>query len=1003
MKNVKRSQPANQLPLVCLLILTLLLLIPKTVVNAMDGCDPSWTIIEESVSLGDGFEYWLNNGGDTEEIDHFWTINGDTLDIIVLESGDTFDLDVISLGGAGFMEVCLYAVGEDCIEDTCQLFQPFCPIEMFEFWDGTQYIFTHSNEYDGTYTWDIGGVPAGTGDSLLLTPDPAESYVVCNTYTSDLCEFRDCFYINSNECTFPPPIELEQGTYAFTEPGVPSTLYWILEGDTIGIQEGYDFQWWFPGSSFLEPFQLSECGDFEFCQSYMEDPDHFSNPCSFYECYTLSNTLPSTGTWTLTHLEESNEFVLESSFSEANYVIVYWEINGEFIEVETTNIGEAITQTYILNPTQDNEVCARIVNQFNESCGDEVCFTVQAEDSCGEFLFVENPTEVYGPETTVFYAFPVDSNYEQQFLINGEPNEEMFFGLQGADSTLYEICVVTEGPDCFSQECVFKQNYCPVTLSAELQGGSYSFSHDGQDYEQHHWSINGDSISTDEILQFDYEEGEAYEVCVHFQYCEVPTCYYINSGCALDFNESFEAYFYALRPFYPGTYTWTAEGQILDQRDFVDQWLTDEENIYYFYELYYNACDTTELCLSFVSNDDLFNEPCSSEICQTIIKPSIIAGGGELSQNEEGAFILSVEEAVVSPSSVLIYWYLNGNLVDSDELEGGDIEAVFVPEIDGDFTYEVCSEVTVFNADWGMSCSEINCIMVEGTSDCPDCFPCDENADSNPACNCSSLTFEAEIICEGNSTYILLLNYSSDSEAGHSLINNMTGESSQLPASGVYTQSGLVWGSGFSYSLISNSDPSCSAVAAASLIDCISTAIELFSFEGQALRKGNQLDWQTASEQNCERFILQRSENGTDFYTISELNCQLQSNTMTGYKYLDSDYRNATSYYRLLEKEVSGSVEKVSDVIVIEREKTMDCSIYPNPTTDILNIELQQPFETEFLVEIYDLKGQLLYSDSGYNSMKVELDISTFATGMYLLNIKSVDQLLSKRFVKQAE
>ncbi len=72
-------------------------------------------------------------------------------------------------------------------------------------------------------------------------------------------------------------------------------------------------------------------------------------------------------------------------------------------------------------------------------------------------------------------------------------------------------------------------------------------------------------------------------------------------------------------------------------------------------------------------------------------------------------------------------------------------------------------------------------------------------------------------------------------------------------------------------------------------------------------------------------------------------------------------------------------------------------SVYPNPSTNKLNIEINSG--TIQKISIYDLTGKLIKTIST-NTSKQELDISTLSPGLYFLDAVSDQRTFRKRFVK---
>ena len=64
--------------------------------------------------------------------------------------------------------------------------------------------------------------------------------------------------------------------------------------------------------------------------------------------------------------------------------------------------------------------------------------------------------------------------------------------------------------------------------------------------------------------------------------------------------------------------------------------------------------------------------------------------------------------------------------------------------------------------------------------------------------------------------------------------------------------------------------------------------------------------------------------------------------------------------------------------------------VFPNPTTNLLFIELESKVDGTILV--YDIKGKLLVRDNLQNENNKQIDFSSFSQGNYLLHIKVLDK-----------
>ena len=76
-----------------------------------------------------------------------------------------------------------------------------------------------------------------------------------------------------------------------------------------------------------------------------------------------------------------------------------------------------------------------------------------------------------------------------------------------------------------------------------------------------------------------------------------------------------------------------------------------------------------------------------------------------------------------------------------------------------------------------------------------------------------------------------------------------------------------------------------------------------------------------------------------------------------------------------------------------------DCiyNIYPNPTSDFLNIDKKQFIPME--IELFDIQGNLIFSDK-VSHQSYKINMQCFATGIYILTIKDGGSTTNHKIVK---
>jgi hypothetical protein len=170
---------------------------------------------------------------------------------------------------------------------------------------------------------------------------------------------------------------------------------------------------------------------------------------------------------------------------------------------------------------------------------------------------------------------------------------------------------------------------------------------------------------------------------------------------------------------------------------------------------------------------------------------------------------------------------------------------------------------------------------------------------------------------------------------------------------------------------------------------------ELIYFSGKIQGKNNLLSWSTASEINNDYFNLQRSSDGINFEKIAEVDGAGHSSNTLYYESIDYDPAQI-SYYRLEMVDFNNSKEYSNIVRLNRASNTINLlSLYPNPSKDQINIELQVPNMDDVDLQLFDYTGKLVYSENvslTKGSNKLSVDINKLARGIYNLRMFNTDK-----------
>ncbi|WP_238387971.1 Ig-like domain-containing protein [Hymenobacter sediminis] len=183
--------------------------------------------------------------------------------------------------------------------------------------------------------------------------------------------------------------------------------------------------------------------------------------------------------------------------------------------------------------------------------------------------------------------------------------------------------------------------------------------------------------------------------------------------------------------------------------------------------------------------------------------------------------------------------------------------------------------------------------------------------------------------------------------------------------------------------------------------------VTLVSFTAQAAGADAKLLWRTSQELNNERFVVERSFNGTSFQAIGQVQGQGTSAQAHDYAFSDRGVGSqaaGTVYYRLRQVDTDGT-SSLSPVQVVRFAKalTAEVAVYPNPTSNTADTRLDLsalPAGT-YRVLVTDMAGRSVRSFTQAGGTNQSLDVRDLPLGSYLLTVEGNGQRFTQRLVKE--
>lgn len=180
--------------------------------------------------------------------------------------------------------------------------------------------------------------------------------------------------------------------------------------------------------------------------------------------------------------------------------------------------------------------------------------------------------------------------------------------------------------------------------------------------------------------------------------------------------------------------------------------------------------------------------------------------------------------------------------------------------------------------------------------------------------------------------------------------------------------------------------------------------VEFLYFNLVANENDVQVIWSTASEFNSDYFVVQRSQNGSDFVDIIKLAASGNSSAIKNYIVSDNEPAIGVAYYRIKQIDFNGDF-KFSNTLSVNFKNDETMAVFPSPCLkdQPLSIRVLGKSGEELQLVITDLQGAKIYSSANLVSSDKEvisIDLpGKIASGVYFLVTTSRNAVYRKKVV----
>ncbi|MGZ3904213.1 MAG: T9SS type A sorting domain-containing protein, partial [Bacteroidia bacterium] len=167
--------------------------------------------------------------------------------------------------------------------------------------------------------------------------------------------------------------------------------------------------------------------------------------------------------------------------------------------------------------------------------------------------------------------------------------------------------------------------------------------------------------------------------------------------------------------------------------------------------------------------------------------------------------------------------------------------------------------------------------------------------------------------------------------------------------------------------------------------------IHLLNFTGENADNNKiRLKWSTASEEQNNHYLIERSADGFNYKHMAELKGAGTSSSRHDYETLDENPLDGVNYYRLTTIDLNGKADVASSIAVTHKAHLPSFSVYPNPAKNFMNVDMNNFSSSTVNLDVVDMYGRTVWS-SELNTVdggsKTQIDLSNFAGGMYFVKV----------------
>lgn len=172
---------------------------------------------------------------------------------------------------------------------------------------------------------------------------------------------------------------------------------------------------------------------------------------------------------------------------------------------------------------------------------------------------------------------------------------------------------------------------------------------------------------------------------------------------------------------------------------------------------------------------------------------------------------------------------------------------------------------------------------------------------------------------------------------------------------------------------------------------------------GKLIDNNVQLQWDTKYNDNLEKFVIERSSDGTSFTTIGYVAPAGTPSAKTLYNFTDNNISGKEYFYRIraIDKQNKSVLSNI--IFIAHKNKKISFKVVPNPVTDASTINFYSDKDRKIIVSCIDITGKKMANIYGFvkkGETRLDLkEMKQLAPGIYILKVQAESEMYYQKFI----